>query len=265
LTLRSAIYRGWVTHSRRVPRAHRFQYRVWWLLVDLDELSELHRSLKVFSYCRFNLFAFHDSDYGHGTEGLRSYVEARLTEAGLAHAGCRIGLLTMPRMLGYAFNPLSIYFCSDSAGSIAAIIYEVHNTFAERHSYVIGTAGNNGHRIHQSTDKAFYVSPFLDMALHYDIRVRPPAETISVSITGADAGNTLMHAVLHGTRMPLTDGNLLRLAVTHPLVTLKVIGAIHWEGLRLWAKRVGVRPRTPHYNHAATKGGPTRKRESPHG
>ncbi|NJO33921.1 MAG: DUF1365 domain-containing protein [Rhodospirillales bacterium] len=263
--MRSAIYTGFVMHSRPFPRAHRFRYRIWWLLIDLDEVAELDRSLKVFSHNRFNLLAFHDRDYGHGTEALRAYVEKRLTEAGLSHAAARIELLTMPRLLGYAFNPLSVYFCRDDTSRIAAIIYEVHNTFGERHSYVIATSDDDGELIQQSSDKKFYVSPFMDMAMRYDFRVRPPADTTAVSITGAEAETPIIHATLHGSRIALTQFNLIRMYVTHPLLTLKVIGAIHWEALRIWAKRIGIRPRTPRRGHSATVGRPTHRAKGVHG
>lgn len=265
MSLRSSIYRGWVMHRRHVPRPHGFRYRVWWMLVDLDELAELDRSLRTFSYNRFNLFALHDSDYGHGIGSLRGYVENRLAEAGLQHAGARIELLTMPRICGYAFNPLSIYFCRDASGRTAAIIYEVHNTFGERHSYVMEVAGDDSEIVQQATDKAFYVSPFMGMSMRYGFRVRPPAASLSVSITGSQAGEVVINAALRGERVPLTTFALLRLCVTHPLMTLKVMGAIHWQALRIWLKGIGIKPRNPHSHHTATVGDANRPVRGAHG
>lgn len=265
MTLRSAIYSGWVTHSRRVPRPHRFRYRVWWVLFDLDELPQMSRSIRVLSHNRFNLFAVHDRDYGNASGGLRSSVEERLAAAGLSHAGARIELLTMPRVFGYAFNPLSIFFCRDGEDHVAAIIYEVHNTFGERHSYVIEAAEDKGSVVRQATDKAFYVSPFMDMSQSYAFRVRPPKEQVAVSITGSQQGTAVIHTALYGRHMPLTSVTLLRRCITHPLLNFKVIGAIHWEALRIWRKGIGMRPRMPRAGHATTMGSSARSVRDTHG
>jgi DUF1365 family protein len=219
----------------------------------------------MFSHNRFNLFALYDRDYGHGTGSLRGYVESRLAEAGLEHAGARIELLTMPRICGYAFNPLSIYFCREGSGRIAAIIYEVHNTFRERHSYVMEAAGDHLEIVQQATDKAFYVSPFMGMSMRYAFRVRPPAASLSVSITGSEAGEVVIHAALRGERVPLTTFALLRLCATHPLMTLKVTGAIHWEALRIWLKGIGIKPRNRRSDHKATGGAANRPVRGAHG
>lgn len=255
MTLRSSLYSGWVMHSRQTPRAHAFRYRVWWMLIDLDELARVDRSLRLFSHNTFNIFSLYDSDYGRGAGSLRTYVEERLSEARLTHAGARIELLTMPRLCGYAFNPLSIYFCHDHSGRVAAVIYEVHNTFGERHSYVIEAAADCSGTLHQAIEKAFYVSPFLDMALTYTFRLRPPGKQVAVTITGSDAGSHLViHTALHGRQVPLTSAAFLRLCLSHPLLTLKVIGAIHWEALRILCKGIRIRPRTPVEGHTATIG-----------
>jgi uncharacterized protein len=240
----SCIYSGWVMHRRLRPRRHRFRYRAWWLLLDLDELPHLSRRLRWFSHNRFNLFAFHDKDHGHDEAPLRQQIERRLAEAGIKFDGGAIGLLCMPRVLGYAFNPLSIYFCRRRDGTIAAMVYEVHNTFGERHSYVIGTTSGDDAVFRQHSDKRFYVSPFMDMEMGYEFRVTRPGDTITVGISGSDARGPLLHAVLQASRCELGDLQLLRLLVSHPLVTLKVVGAIHWEALRLWSKRLKLRPHT---------------------
>jgi uncharacterized protein len=237
----SCIYSGWVMHRRLKPRRHRFRYRAWWLLLDIDELPQLSARLRWLSHGRFNLFAFHDADFGHDTAPLRQQVERQLAESGIAFDGGAIRLLCMPRVLGYAFNPLSIFFCYGRAGEITAIVYEVHNTFGERHSYVMAAAPGESDVVRQATKKRFHVSPFMDMDMGYEFRVTHPADTISVGISGSDAAGPLIHATLQARRRELCDAQLLRLLITHPLVTLKVIGAIHWEALRLLAKR--VRPR----------------------
>jgi DUF1365 family protein len=240
----SCIYSGWVMHRRLKPRRHRFRYRAWWLLLDLDELPALAERLRWFSHGRFNLFSFHDADHGHEAAPLRSQIERRLGDAGIAFDGGPIRLLCMPRVLGYAFNPLSIYFCHRRDTALAAMVYEVHNTFGERHSYVIEAPRDIGAVIRQRSDKRLYVSPFMDMDMAYEFRVTLPASTIAVGISGADAQGPLISAVLQARRRELGDAQLLRLLFTHPFVTLKVIGAIHWEALRLWGKRLQLRPRS---------------------
>ena len=239
----SCVYSGWVMHRRLKPRRHRFRYRAWWLLLDLAELPLLADRLRWFSYGHFNLFAFFDGDYGHGAGTLRQQIEWNLDEAGIDWDRGAIRLLCMPRVLGYAFNPLSIYFCYRRDGSIAAMVYEVHNTFGERHSYVMEVVAGSDPVIRQQCAKHFYVSPFLGMDIAYVFRAIAPGEAISVGISGSDEHGPVIHATLEARRRKLDDAELLRLLLTHPLVTLKVIGAIHWEALRLWGKRLQLQPR----------------------
>jgi DUF1365 family protein len=238
----SFIYSGWVMHRRLHPRRHQFRYRAWWLLLDLDGLQALAGRLRWLSLDRFNLFAFFARDYGLEPAPLRLQIERRLAAADIAYDGGPIRLLCMPRVLGYAFNPLSVYFCYQRDGRIAALVYEVHNTFGERHSYVIGAGSSGDGVIRQATAKRFHVSPFMGMDMRYEFRVTLPSETLSVAISGADAGGTLINASLSARRRELTDGQLLRLLFTHPLVTLKVIGGIHWQALRLLGKGLRLYP-----------------------
>lgn len=239
----SAIYFGSVMHRRLTPRVHRFRYNGFWMLLDLDELDGLRARLRLFSHNRFNLFSLHDRDYGDGgNRPLRAQIERKLSQAGIASSDGRIRLLCMPRMFGYGFNPLSIYFCTHADGTPAAIVYEVHNTFGERHSYVVPLVVGDG--VHHSCDKAFYVSPFMDMDLRYDFVVSQPDDRLSVAIRASKGGLPVMIACLAGSRRALTDTALLRLLVTMPAVTFKVTAAIHWEALRLWCK--GLRFRSRH-------------------
>jgi uncharacterized protein len=165
-----------------------------------------------------------------------------LCEAGADLTGGRIDLLCMPRTLGYAFNPLSIYFCHHADGALVALVYEVHNTFGERHSYVIRVSSGGG-LLHQQCRKALYVSPFMDMNLHYEFRVAAPAHRIAVGIrAGSTANEPIMSAALAGMRRPFTDRALIGAFLRIPAITIKVIGAIHFEALRLWLK--GLRPRS---------------------
>ena len=179
MTLASALYVGSVFHRRLTLRPHRFRYRLYWLLLDLDELPRLDAELSLFAHNRRGLFSLHDRDHGDGSATpLRAQAEALLAANGVDLKGGAIRLLCMPRTLGFAFNPLSVYFCYAKGGALAALIYEVHNTFGERHSYVLPAAQAPG-EARQSCAKAFFVSPFLPMGLRYEFRVAPPGKTSS--------------------------------------------------------------------------------------
>ena len=235
----SALYVGRVRHRRFRPRPHALQYRVFWMLLDLDEIDALDVRLRLFSRNRLNLYSFRDADYGDRSgQPLRPQVEALLAKAGIACDGGPIRLLTMPRILGYAFNPLSTYFCHLRDGSLCAIVYEVHNTFGEIHSYVAAADDQGGAAIRQEADKVFHVSPFMGLAMRYDFTVVPPEDRVSIAIEGREAETRLIAATMSGTRREIGDGALLRLLATHPLLTLKVTAAIHWHALRLLAKKI---------------------------
>jgi hypothetical protein len=234
----SALYAGRVIHRRLRPRAHSLAYRVFWMLLDLDEIDDLGRSLKLFSIGRWNLFSFRAADFGDRSgRPLRAQVAEVLDEVGIDGADGPIRLLTMPRILGYAFNPFSMFFCYRRDGSLAATVYEVHNTFGEVHRYVM-RAGSEAVRLHQSVEKAFHVSPFLGLAMDYAFRVDPPGERVAVAIRASDRDGVILLASLSGNREPLTDRALLRLFASYPLLTLKVTAAIHWHALRLLLKRI---------------------------
>ena len=240
----SALYVGRVTHHRLRPRRHSLAYRAYWMLLDLDEVDALARGLRLFSHNRFNLFSFHDGDHDSGaSKPLRAGVEQHLASAGISIEGGAIRLLAMPRLLGYVFNPLSIYFCHRLDGSLAALLYEVRNTFGEHHTYLIASPEGQDGVIHQECAKHFYVSPFLGMDMRYDFSVVEPEETVRVVVRGSDSSGDLIVASLLGARVPLTDMALLKLLFTHPLITLKVTFGIHWEALRLWLKGVRLVPR----------------------
>ena len=246
MTFNSALYVGTVMHRRFKPRRHRLRYRVFWMLIDLDEAAALDAGLRLFSFERFNLFGLRHTDHGDGSRvPLRQQVEKHLATAGLDLAGGAIRLLCMPRMLGYVFNPISVYYCHDREGVLRAILYEVHNTFGERHSYLIKVDNADGAVVRQRCAKAFYVSPFMDMNIDYEFRIQPPGERISLSIQGSDAQGPVLVASLMGLRREITDGALVRMFVTHPLLTLKVIAGIHWDALKLWTKGMRLRPRPP--------------------
>ena len=244
----SALYAGAVTHVRTRPRVHKLRYRVFWTLLDLDEIDGLSARLKLFARNRFSLLSLVDRDHGDGSaEPLRAQVERSLGQAGIDLDGGPIRLLCMPRVLGYVFNPISVYYCHRRDGQLAAMIYEVTNTFGQRHSYLIPVDADQpkGAAVMQSCQKDLYVSPFIGMDIRYDFRLTEPDHHISLVVRGSDPQGLLISAALYGARAEFSDGAILRTVLAHPLVTLKVVGAIHWEALKLWAKGVRLVKRPP--------------------
>lgn len=239
----SGLYPGIVTHARLKPRVHKLRYRIFMLLLDLDELGALDRGLKLFSLRGFNLTGFRERSHGDGSNvPLKAQVEAQLAAAGIAHGG-PVRMLAMPRILGTGFNPLTVYYCHRTDGALSAILYEVNNTFGERHSYLI--PADDAPVVKQACDKGFYVSPFMDMDLSYAFRMRPPAEQVQVFVDVDDAEGRVLAAGFTGERQDLTDRNLFRAWLTHPWMTLGVVAAIHWEALFIWLKGEKIRTRPP--------------------
>lgn len=240
--LQSALYPGRVMHHRLRPKIHRFTYRVFAMLVDLEELPRLGRMLRLFKWNRWGFFSFHDRDHGDGRP-LKEWLDGLLKDAGIAADGPR-RVLCYPRILGYVFNPLSVWFCHDRAKTLKAIIYEVHNTYGERHAYVLAVrAGDSA--INHDCAKEFYVSPFLSPDCRYRFQIRPPDEKTLIAIQEEEAGAPVLSAVFSGSRRPLSDRTLLVLLFTYPLMTVKVIAAIHFEAVRLMLKGVRRHPHIP--------------------
>jgi hypothetical protein len=248
--MNSAFYAGRVVHTRLRPRRHKLSYRVFSLLLDLDELPDLSRGLKLFGHNRAAVFSFHDADHGDGEGDLRGWVNRQLADAGIVLVTPRITMLCYPRIFGYVFNPITVWFCSDG-DELKAILYEVHNTFHERRTYAIRVASRT-HTVEQRCAKELYVSPFVPMQCDYNFHIQPPTETVVVAIDETDAEGTLLRASFAGSRQPMTDATLLRALFTYPLMTLKVWGAIHWEALKLWAKGVPVFRHRDAAAHVAT-------------
>ena len=246
--LGSCLYFGRVLHTRRLPFRHRLAYRVFSLYLDLDELPALSRRLRLFAHNRFALLSFHDRDHGarDGT-ALRPWLEAHLAEAGLDLEGGAVRLLCFPRLLGYAFNPLTIWFCHHRDGRLMALLYEVRNTFGEKHGYLIPVdpARAPGAPVVQSCDKGFYVSPFIEMTATYHFRLAEPDERLAVLIRQWTPEGELLLASHTGRRAPLDDRRLLRALLAYPLMTLKVIAGIHWHAVKLWLKGARTVPRPP--------------------
>lgn len=233
----SALYVGHVAHRR--PGKHRLRYSVFMLALDLDEVPMLDARLSFFSHNRFNLMSLFDRDHANRAhEPIRPRIEAKLCDARVAWDGGRIVLVTMPRLFNYVFNPLSVYFCYRRNGELAALVHEVSNTFGERHFYVLEPSSVAGAEITQSCQKTFRVSPFLEMDLRYEFRVTPPGERCVIAMAVRRGGEIALTASFAGDRRALTDASLLRAWAGNPLMTAKVIVAIHWEALKMWLKGV---------------------------
>ncbi|HTJ62615.1 MAG TPA: DUF1365 domain-containing protein [Alphaproteobacteria bacterium] len=238
------IYFGAVMHRRLGRVRHGFRYRVFSCLLDLDEIHALDRASRLFSYNRWNVFSFYDRDHGAGDgSSVKAWIENHLIAAGLEHAlGGRIRLLCFPRIWGYVFNPLSVFFCEAPDGRLAAILYEVSNTFGQRHSYLMPVVHPVGDVIEHTAAKQFYVSPFISLDGEYRFRLKPPDDRLSIAIRQAAPDGQSLHAVLSGHAAPFADRTLLRALFGYPLMTVKVIAAIHWEALRLWIKGAPFSP-----------------------
>jgi DUF1365 family protein len=287
--LRSRLYECQVMHRRFAPKEHGFRYGIFLFAFDLDELEILHQRLRLFSFGRTNLYSFWDGDYlptnerphnpraavlppgdpGSGIQNLKSRVIALLARHGVDFTGGRIELVTLPRVAGYLFNPVSFYFCYDRAGTPVAAVPEVTNTFREIKPFFLGPecrhqapstgSQNSGearataaHPDHLTTEhrpqtsclfrlrvpKQFYVSPFSDVDVAFDFMLRPPGERLSLQIDDYANGMRTLTSTLMGRSRPLTDAALIALTLRHPLVPLRTLSLIHWHALRLWLKRV---------------------------
>ena len=246
----SCIYEGIVVHKRLTPRHHAFAYSVFTLCLDVDEIDRIDQSLRYFSRGRFNFLSICDADLGQpGSDPVGVKVRRLLDGAGLGSFGSRIELVCYPRLLGFVFNPLSVYFCRNKAGMVGAVIYEVSNTFGERKSYVIPTQGDDT-AITQDCDKEMAVSPFTGFSGSYGFHCIAPTERVVIGVNLRDAGRPVLKTHFRGERRLLTDRSIVRLLVGYPLMTLKVVGAIHFEAARLWAKGIPLvaRQKAPAYS-----------------
>jgi DUF1365 family protein len=233
-----ALYLGEVVHRRVRPRRHVLRYRVFSMLVDLDRLERFGRHLKLFSVNRANALSLHEKDFGpHDGSSVAAYIRGRALAAGLADPVAHVRMLAYPRIFGYAFNPLTVYFLEDAACVTRMIVYEVHNTFGERHFYdaVIDT---DAAELQHELPKAFYVSPFNTIEGKYRFTIRPPADRVFTGIVLTTDDGPLLSAYFEGERRDLTDGQLLNVLLAYPFMTAKVLLGIHWEALLLWLKGI---------------------------
>jgi uncharacterized protein len=238
----NGLYVGRVTHARITPRRHKLAYRIFMVRLNLDRAHQ--RVTRLFSLNRLNLFSVFERDHGDGSKTpLRDQIAAKLDQAGLGQAAVHIEMLVMPRILGRAFNPLTVYFCRDAVGQLGAILYEVNNTFGERHNYMIAAGPQTGNAVSQTAPKRFHVSPFMDMDLDYRFDVLPPDQEVAIRILVTRAGSPVLTAAFTGQGQPLTDAALLRAWIQHPWQTLGVLAAIHWEAVKILLKGIGLRPK----------------------
>lgn len=268
--MRSSLYECRVMHHRFAPKQHRFVYGIFLFGIDLDELPLLGQSLRGFSVGRANLYSFREDDYFPSTESLhdtsaaslkpdapatapkrqanlKSRVTAYLAARKIDIAGGRVVLLTLPRVFGYLFNPVSFYFCYDRDGAPVASIAEVTNTFREMKLFLLGpetqvaTASeeaSTSNAFRSRVPKQFYVSPYSDVDVAFDFTLRPPTKHLAIQIDDYAGAQRLLTSTLTGTQRPLTSFALFSATLRHPLVTLKIIGLIHWHALLLFSKRV---------------------------
>ena len=232
----SIIYNGKVIHRRFKPKEHYFKYNVFSLLIDIDELDIIQSKIKIFSYNKFNIISFFDKDHGErDSSSLKNWVYSNLKKIGIEEE-VKIQLLCYPRIFGYVFNPLSIFFVYDKSSKLIAILYEVKNTFGEQHTYVFKT--NDEKVIQNICKKQFYVSPFIEMNCDYSFKILKPEEQLSVVINQSDEEGKLLFASQDGIAQVFNNKNLIISFLSHPLMSFKVIAAIHYEAFKLWIKRI---------------------------
>ncbi len=234
----SCIYTGQVIHKRFKPKEHIFNYKVFSLLIDLSELNKLENELTFFSYNKFNILSFYDIDHGprDGTS-LTSWVKKNLNSNKINSENIKIKLLCYPRVWGYVFNPLSIFFVFDKKSNLISILYEVKNTFGEQHTYIF-KINNENQILEHYCNKKFHVSPFIEMDCSYSFKILKPENKLSVVINQNDKEGKLLFASQDGIKKELNNRNLLFSYLSHPLMSFKIIGAIHFEALKLWLKGI---------------------------
>ncbi|MFQ3622292.1 MAG: DUF1365 domain-containing protein [Acetobacteraceae bacterium] len=244
------LLRARVVHVRHAPFRHRLDYRIWALLLDLDRLDEAAARSRLFRAGRPGIVSLQAIDHGpRDGAPLRPWVERLLDAAGLAPPA-RVRLLAMPRVLGYVFNPISLYLCDDAAGNASAVIYQRKNTFGDQHPYVapLSGAGPHTHR----ADKAMHVSPFIGMAARYGFTLNVSADRFGLVIDESEDGRRVLTASMAGRLEPMTDRALAGALLSMPFVTLVAMAGIHTHALRLWLKgaRYHPRPAPPDRSHS---------------
>jgi uncharacterized protein len=238
--LKNALYFGDVVHQRFRPLGHRLKYRVASVLIDVDTLATASMP-GLFSYNRFNIFSVHDRDHGDGLVSISDFAWNLVRDIDEQKVVTRIMMLSYPRMLGYGFNPLTVFYGLDADGDVRALLYEVHNTFGGRHVYSAGPYGK-GEAPFAKADKVFRVSPFNGVEGHYGLRTQISAESAALGVTLTTAEGPILKAYFQGEARTFTTASFMRLFLTLPLMTLKIMAGIHWEALKLWLKGLKLHP-----------------------
>lgn len=242
----AALYPARIMHRRHVAPFYRWVYRLFYLLVDIDRLDQIAAGLRVFSVDRFNLVSLRRRDFGDQSGDLRGWAERTLARHGVNLAGGRIRMLCLPRILGYGFNPITVWYCEHADGELRAVIAEVHNTFGERHHYVLASGGAPlpyGESVDK--DKGFHVSPFFNLEGRYRFTISEPGTRLRVAIHETRDGAPLMDAILAAERVALSNVQLLSHVLRMPWMTLKVLLGIHWEALKLWVRGAQFHSKPP--------------------
>ncbi len=235
--MKNCIYVGNIMHMRLVPKKHKFNYRVFSLFLDLDFIDNKKNHFKLLKLNKFGLISFFNKDHGSRTKNkLKPWVNSLLIKNNLPKAS-KIFLLSFPRIMGLGFNPLSVYFCYDKK-ILKSIIYEVKNTFGDQVPYVFEAKIDKDGAIRHSQKKEMYVSPFIDMNQNYHFSIYPPNKRVAIRIKEEGGDGDILIATQNGVYKELTDFNLLLTLITHPLMGIKVILAIHWHALRLFLKGI---------------------------
>ena len=234
----SFIYTGDVVHKRFKPKIHFFKYKVFSLLIDLSEIHLLDKELKIFSYNKFNIISFYDKDHGaRDGSSVENWVKDNLKKNNIDTNDIQIKLLCYPRIFGYVFNPLSVFYIYDKNSNLISILYEVKNTFGEQHTYIFKTNINNN-LVQHMCKKKFHVSPFIEMDCVYFFRLLKPGNKISVIIDQNDNEGKILYASQDGVKSELNNNTLIKAYLKHPFMTYKIIFAIHFEAFKLWTKGI---------------------------
>lgn len=246
--MNSCLYECSVMHHRLAPKVHHFSHDIFMFYLDLDELEIIAQKIFLFSYNRKNLYSFRDTDHEPvGKNPLKERIVAFLRQHGIDFDPFgRVMLLTLPRVAGYIFNPVSIYYCFNAEGSPVCSVAEVGNTFREMKLFLLRREElNAGTTFVKIVPKHFYVSPFSSLDLSFDFKLKIPGDKLDIKINDRDGADKVLISKLTGKRAALTNKTLAWFTLRYPFVTLKVIFLIHWHALRLWHKRV------PFYRKAA--------------
>lgn len=256
--MRSALYVGRVMHHRVTDPQHRFRYRVYYHLLDLDELATIEQSVWLFGHRRRRPVRFLDADHlGDRSRSTSDNLRAYLRDSGVTDRVDRVLLLTQCRVFGFVFNPVSFYYCygeeGDGRAPLVAVVAEVHNTFGERHCYLLRGDGR-GRGIQRREKKVFHVSPFMTLDGTYAFEVGDPAEDLHIRIDLSRGGQQVFTSHLALTRQPLTGRSLAGMLLRFPLMPQVMLGAIHRQAFSLWRKGLRYHPKPP-YDPEAARGG----------